>query len=109
MLKPIIWSPLAESDFDQILEYLYHKWNQQVTIQFIEITEKVIQKVAAKPKLFPVINKEEKIRKCVITKHNTLFYRETKTQIEILRIYDTRQDPDKLSFGSECFGSAQHK
>ena len=37
----------------------------------------------------------------VIAKYNTLFYRETKTQIEILRIYDTRQDPDKLTFESK--------
>ena len=92
---------MAESDFDQVLEYLYRKWNQQVALQFIEIAEIVIHQVAANPKMFPVIHKGEKIRKCVITKHNTLFYREAKTQIEILRIYDTRQDPDKLTFDSE--------
>ena len=66
MHKLIIWSPLAESDFGQILEYLYHKWTQQVTIQFIEITEKTIQQVAANPKLFPVIYKREKIRKWLL-------------------------------------------
>ena len=36
--------------------------------------------------------------KGVLTKHNTLFHRENQTQIEILRIYDTRQNPQKLKF-----------
>jgi len=31
------------------------------------------------------------------TKYNTLFYRGTQTQIEILRIYDIRQDPRSLT------------
>jgi len=33
-----------------------------------------------------------------VTKQNTLFYREVEKRIEILRLYDTRQDPKKLKF-----------
>jgi len=38
------------------------------------------------------------IQKCVATKHNTLYYRETNHRIEILRLYDTRQNPETLRF-----------
>jgi len=38
------------------------------------------------------------VRKCVATKHNTVYFREEPNIIVILRIYDTRQNPDKLSF-----------
>jgi plasmid stabilization system protein ParE len=98
MTKLIIWSPLAENDFVSILDYLQTHWNNKVVSDFIEITEGVIGQIASNPTQFPVINKKKQVRKCVITKHNTLFYSERKHQIDILRIFDTRQDPHKLKF-----------
>lgn len=98
MPKPIIWSPLSERDFESILGYLQHNWDDRVVQSFIEITDKLINQIAINPKLFPIIHEKKRIRKCVLTKHNTLFYRERKDHIDILRIYDTRQDPLKLKF-----------
>jgi plasmid stabilization system protein ParE len=98
MPKQIIWSPSAEGDFGNILEYLNQKWGEKVACQFIEITSTILLKISLKPKMFPLSNKKMKIRRCVVTKHNSIYYRESVTQIQILRIYDTRQDPDKLTF-----------
>jgi plasmid stabilization system protein ParE len=98
MPKPIIWSPLSESDFAKILEYLNKNWDEKVTNQFVDLTENILKQISINPKQFPVIHKKEKIRKCVLTKHNALFYRDNKTQVDILRIYDTRQDPNTLTF-----------
>lgn len=66
--------------------------------QFINITEQSINQIAKNPKQYPLINRKLRIRKVVLTKHNSLFYRESKNHIDILRIYDTRQDPYKLKF-----------
>ena len=98
MPRQIVWSPSAERDFANILEYLHENWDEKVTNQFIDLTEEVIGQISHNPRLFPLIYKKEKIRKCVLTKHNTLFYRGSKTQVDILRIYDTRQDPKTLTF-----------
>ena len=98
MPKPIIWSPLSESDFAKILEYINKNWDEKVTNQFVDLTENILKQISINPKQFPVIHKKEKIRKCVLTKHNALFYRDNKTQVDILRIYDTRQDPNTLTF-----------
>ncbi|MBN1340246.1 MAG: hypothetical protein JXA03_13030 [Bacteroidales bacterium] len=65
MPKPIIWSPLSEKDVDSILDYLQKNWDI-----------KVVQKQ------FPIVHKRLKVRKCVITKHNALFYREMKRKHE---------------------------
>jgi len=97
MHRLIIWSRLAEKDFAAILSYLNENWDEKVVNQFIDLTEEIIGQISINPRQFPVIFKKEKIRKCVLTKHNTLFYRDTKSQVEILRIYDTRQDPDNLN------------
>ena len=98
MTKQIVWSPLAENDFANILAYLYENWDNKVTNHFIDLTENLIRQIAINPAQFPLIHKKRKIRKCVLTKHNTIFYRTGKTHVDILRIYDTRQDPDNLTF-----------
>ena len=98
MSKQIVWSPSAECDFANILEYLQENWEERVTNQFIDLTEGILAQISLNPKQFPLIHKKQKIRKCVITKHNTLFYRESNSQVDLLRIYDTRQDPNTLTF-----------
>jgi plasmid stabilization system protein ParE len=98
MHRQVVWSPSAERDFANILEYLNKNWEEKVTNNFIDLTEEVIIQISVNPRQFPVIYKKEKIRKCVLTKHNSLFYRDSKSRIDILRIYDTRQDPDTLTF-----------
>ena len=98
MPKLVLWSPLALNDISSILQYLQDNWDSPVVVKFIDITNDLIEQIAINPRQFPVIHKSKRIRKCVITKHNTIFYRERKDQIDILRIYDTRQDPKKLKF-----------
>lgn len=97
MAKKIVWSPLSESDFSGILEYIKENWDEKVAAQFIDLIENILGQIAFNPRQFPVIFKKKKIRKCVLTKHNTMFYRERKTQIDILRIFDSRQDPKVLN------------
>jgi plasmid stabilization system protein ParE len=73
MPKQIIWSPLSEGDFAMILEYLDKNWDSSVAIQFIDLTEKNLEQISFNPKQFPLIFKKERIRQCVLTKHNSLF------------------------------------
>ena len=98
MHKPIVWSPLSENDFANILEYLDKNWDSAVALNFIELIEQILLQISINPRQFPIHNKKKKIRKCVLTKHNSLFYRDGEKSIEILRIYDSRQDPNTLTF-----------
>jgi plasmid stabilization system protein ParE len=98
MPKPIVWSSLSENDFENILDYQEKNWEARVASNFIDLTENILNQIGENPKQFPICYKRKRIRKCVLTRHNTLFYREGKSNIEILRIYDTRQDPNSLIF-----------
>ena len=98
MAKPIVWSRLAEHDYAGILKYLNENWDEKVVFLFLGLTENILRQISENPRQFPLIYKKRKIRKCVLTRHNTIFYRDNKTQIDILRVYDTRQDPEKLTF-----------
>jgi plasmid stabilization system protein ParE len=98
MPKSIFWSPLATSDFEKVLDHLNEDWNKKVVLEFINKIEGLLFTISKQPKQYPLVNKKIKVRRCVVTKHNTLFYRENKDRIELLRIFDTRQNPTNLKF-----------
>jgi plasmid stabilization system protein ParE len=96
--KPVIWSPLADDDLGQILNYLDKHWGTNVSVSFLDAIDKCLAIIQTSPDAFPVFNTDKSIRRCVVTKHNSLFFKEYNTYIAILRLYDTRQNPEKLKF-----------
>lgn len=96
MPKRIIWSPSSKNDLENITDYLFENWSAKTAIQFISLVDHLVDLISENPKQFPQINPKLKVRKCVITKHNSIFYRVSAKQIDILRIFDTRQNPEKL-------------
>lgn len=98
MLKEVVWSPSAESDFESILDYLVLNWNNKIVNRFINKVDDTIDLILEDPKIFPLINIDLQIRKSVISKHNTIYYRENAEKIEVVRLFDSRQDPNKLKF-----------
>jgi len=98
MIKQIIWSPAAEKDAEQILDFINTKWSNRVVAKFLNKLDDNIRLISEDPKLFPIIEEKLGIRKCVVTKQNSLFYRIANENIEIIRLFDTRQNPKSLIF-----------
>ena len=98
MLKNARWTSLAEADLADLLCYLSNYWNNKVALEFVENLDNCILRIKKNPKLFAFYDANLHIRKCVITKHNTLYYIEKETKIMILRLYDSRQNPNNLKF-----------
>lgn len=98
MPKPIIWSPQADKDLEEILSYLAEEWENSVSLKFLNLVDILLKQIANNPRQYPLIHKSLNIRKCVLTRHNSLFYRNKRSAIEVVRIFDTRQDPEKLQF-----------
>jgi len=61
MTKRIVWSPLAEDDIIGILDYLTSNWDKKIANRFINLTQNMLHQLAANSKLFPFINKKERI------------------------------------------------
>ena len=91
-----VWSPSAQTDLENVADYLMHTWGKSVVEKFLRRISKIIIQIVINPKQYPLINYKLDVWKCVITKQNTLYYRVKNKQIEIIRIFDTRQDPRKL-------------
>ena len=94
-MKEVVWTEIAESDLELLIKYLRENWSAKVLLYFKLQLEKEINRIVLNPKQFPFLNKKRNYRKCVISKHNTLIYKEFEDNIVLLRIFDTRQNPEK--------------
>ena len=97
MTKEVILSPRAERNYEHITDYVFNKWGSLATNKFISRFEESCVLIASNPDIYPFVNKVRQVRRCVVTKHNTVYFIEHEDIIKILTIFDTRQNPDKLN------------
>ena len=79
MAKEVVLSELASEDYEQIVDYLVSDWSIEIAIDFIDRLNKVRVILAERPELYPFENKIKSVRRCVVTKHNVLYFKETET------------------------------
>ena len=97
MTKEIILTPTASRNFSTIIDYVTYKWGINVAKNFIDRFEQVLILLADDPGMFQFVDQIKQVQKCIVTKHNILYFKETKEVIKIITIFDTRQDPKKLT------------
>jgi len=95
MVKQIIWSILAQEDRKSILEYWINRNKSKVYSKKLNrLFEETAELLSKHPKIGKkTTHKDIRIK---IVKDYYLTYRETDTSIEILTIWDCRQDPEKF-------------
>jgi plasmid stabilization system protein ParE len=92
----LYWSKEAQNNLNSIISYLQSNWSEKEIRKFTGRLEKILELISENPKLFPPSILHPTIHRAIITKHNSLYYRMSKDDIEIITIFDNRQDPDKL-------------
>lgn len=95
MAKQVIWSLRAQKDKKEILDY----WRQRNKSDTYSKKLNELFKESIKIILdFPQIGKvtDDTKARIKIVRDYLIIYEETDTQIFILTIWDSRQDPDKL-------------
>lgn len=90
MAKKIVWTKRANSRFNQIIEFLEVEWGETVTRNFVRKTYNIIELLSNTPTLGSIEKADLNIRGFLITKHNRVFYRETRDSVIILNFFDTR-------------------
>ncbi len=97
MSKPVRWLPRAEEDFRQDVAYLEERAGRKAVTDYLHTVAAVVERIADVDKiLYQVIDEEKHIHRCRITPHKWLYYRVIEEAIELLTIFDSRQDPGKL-------------
>jgi len=81
-----------------VLDYLLSNWSEKVALSFIDLAEKKINLISTHPFIGIASEKDPTIRSILLTKQNRLYYQVSENKIELLNIFDTRQDPAKNKF-----------
>lgn len=89
----ILWTDLALEELTQTVEYLEMKFSQKEIDKLGDEIERTTSIIAHNPTIFPFSDKLQ-IRKVVILKFNTLYYRIMKDKIEIISFFSNRQSPE---------------
>ncbi|TRX51585.1 type II toxin-antitoxin system RelE/ParE family toxin [Fulvivirga sp. M361] len=96
MGKKVVLSPTAKSKLSNLLECLETHWSEKIKNDFIKKLDQSLSRISDYPKSCPESIEIKGLYKCVITEQNSLFYRVKSTEIEIVTLFDSRQDPKKL-------------
>ncbi|HPH46529.1 MAG TPA: type II toxin-antitoxin system RelE/ParE family toxin [Chryseolinea sp.] len=92
----IIWSTQATIDYHQNIFYLLKNWPDQVAIEFIDDVDAVIKLLESNPEVYPLTDHKE-IRRVVVRKQITLFFKVQDAEIHLIRFWNTYQSPESLS------------
>ena len=90
----IIWTDLALEELEDTVEYLERKFSIREKDKLGDEIERILSIINHNPNIFPVSNKG-KVRKAVIMKFNSMYYRIIENQIQILSFFSNRQSPNK--------------
>lgn len=98
----VVWTAKAKNTFFNVLDFLEINWTIKEIIQFNLRTEIVINAIKKNPGIFPVSAKQNMVRKAIIDKNNSLFYKVDiyNNKIYLLTFFDNRQNPDSLKLDS---------
>jgi len=72
-------------------------WSKKVKKEFIKKLDRNLEIIKTYPEIFPESLAKPGLHQAVITKQTTVFYRFNPSEIKIITVFDTRQNPDKLN------------
>lgn len=91
----IFWTDHALIELKETFNYLENKWSEAEIKNLASKIDKTLELISSNPELFPLTEIKINIRRAVITKHNSLYYRPKNETIEVLSFFANRKNPDK--------------
>jgi plasmid stabilization system protein ParE len=94
--RKLIWSNEALLSLKEIIEYLETNWTKTEIKNFARLLDKHLKLLQINPFLYPKDPALHNLRKAVISKQISIYYRITSTEIHIISLFDNRQNPQRL-------------
>jgi plasmid stabilization system protein ParE len=93
------WTREAEESFEGIIDYLQAEWSEKEVRSFVRKADALIRQIEKNPYQFSASRFYE-IRRAVITKHTSLFYRvnEQDQIVELYSFWDNRRNPEDQKY-----------
>lgn len=95
-MRKITVSKTALKNSLSIAEYIEAKFSVKARNEFVEKLEKGFEMIRLNPEMFPKSEINPNRFRFVLTKQTTIYYRFNNSEIRILALFDTRQNPNKI-------------
>ena len=92
----LLWSDRALADLQNIINYLTENWTPKEIQNFARRLDKRLDLITTNPGLFPKTAKRKNVRRSVLTKQTVIYYETKENIINIVTLFDPRQNPKKL-------------
>ncbi len=90
----------AKADIDWFATYLTDNFTTLELVDFDDRLQLFYSRVIAQPEAYPFADKAKNVRTYLLHKNTRVYYQYHKAEnrVVVLRLFDTRQHPDKLVF-----------
>lgn len=95
--KPIIITPQALKDLDDAYDWILYRFGKPTLQNFHVKWAAFLNLLSLQPTIFPYLNKHKGLRKYTFYKRNLVVYKNKKSHIEIVALFNTWQNPKKLN------------
>ena len=89
----IRFTPEAESTYLALIVQLQSRWGDKIVAKMESKVEKALRQISLSPYMYPVVNEKYELRKCVLHKNCSLFYKVFNEYILVTWFWDNRQNP----------------
>ena len=96
MAYKLFWSEEAISNLEGILNYLEKKWSNSEISNFKTLLSKNLELITKFPLIFPESEIVSGLRRAVLNKQVSIFYKILDEAIYIAYLFDNRQDISRL-------------
>ncbi len=94
----VVFTADAHRHFEGVFAYLEEHFSLTTAGNFVQSVHLAVQKIARYPETYPVTVNDPKIHFYRLDKSRRIFYEIAETEIRVLAIFDTRQDPAKSPY-----------
>lgn len=89
----VVFTEEADDTFDSIGNQILERWGQAELFKFRARVYDIVERLGRSPFIFQAVESSANIRKAVIHKNCSLFYKVDDPKIVLLFFWDNRQDP----------------
>ncbi len=91
----IQWTDFALKELEATIDYLIENWTEKELKNLALKIEEVLALISMNPNLFQSSDVKKDIRRVVVAKFNTMYYRRKGDSVEIISFFSNRQNPKK--------------
>ena len=93
----IIWTDESLEGLKNIMLYLEGRWTKREIKKFAKLLDKQINLIRKNPTLFPLSGRSKEVRRSVLSRQTTIYYKIIDNNVYIVSLFDNRRNLNSLS------------